>query len=99
MVLPYADMHNSGAALLALSLDRPILVPDNDVTAALAAEVGQDWVHRYDGPLRSADVQAALERLQRASSAGPDLSGRGWQTVGAEHVAAYRRAIDAAQRR
>ncbi|MBM4515638.1 hypothetical protein GS432_01345 [Rhodococcus hoagii] len=31
VVLPYRFMHNSGAVLLALSLDRPVLVPDNEV--------------------------------------------------------------------
>ncbi len=98
VVLPYADMHNSGAALLALSFDRPILVPANDITAALAAEVGRSWVHRYDGVLRPADVQVALEQPRDSSSAQPNLSGRNWGSVGADHVAAYRRAIGSARR-
>ncbi len=51
VVLPYREMHNSGAVLLALSLDRPVLVPRNEVTDALAAEVGPWWVQRYDGEL------------------------------------------------
>ena len=50
VVLPYAEMHNSGAVLLALSLRRPVLVPENAVNTALAAEVGERWVLRYDAP-------------------------------------------------
>ncbi len=45
VVLPYRFMHNSGAVLLALSLDRPVLVPDNEVNRLLEIEVGSDWVH------------------------------------------------------
>ena len=40
VVLPYRFMHNSGTALAALSLGRPVLVPDNDVNRALSSEVG-----------------------------------------------------------
>src|SRR3712207_8608213 len=39
------------AALLALSLGRAVLVPDNDVTRDLAAEVGERWVRRFSAPL------------------------------------------------
>ena len=39
MVLPYRQMHNSGAVLAALSLDRPVLVPATD-QRGLGAEVG-----------------------------------------------------------
>ena len=49
VVLPYRDLQNSGSLLLALSLDRPVLVPDNDMTRELADEVGQSWIQRYSG--------------------------------------------------
>ena len=42
IVLPYAEMHNSGAALMALSMRRPVLTPDNAATRSLADEVGPD---------------------------------------------------------
>ena len=44
VVLPYSQMHNSGALLTTLSLGRPALVPANEVNALIAAEVGRDWV-------------------------------------------------------
>ena len=40
VVLPYREMHNSGGALTALSLDRAALVPDNAVNRDLRDEVG-----------------------------------------------------------
>lgn len=94
VVLPYREMHNSGGALSALSLDRPVLVPDNEVNAMLAAEVGDEWVLRYDGELSPADLEDALARARRLSpEATPDLSLRDWDDAGRAHVAAYRRAI------
>jgi beta-1,4-mannosyltransferase len=94
VVLPYREMHNSGAALMALSLGRPVLVPDNEVNAGLAAEVGHDWVLRYDGELTGEVLLSALEAAAAlAPAAGPDLIRRDWDRAGADHAAAYRRAV------
>ncbi|GGL87396.1 glycosyltransferase [Nakamurella endophytica] len=90
VVLPYREMHNSGTALLALSLGRPILVPRNPVTSALAEETGSAWVRTYAAPLTAADLADALATVP--DGAGPDLSGREWAGIAARHAAAYRRA-------
>jgi glycosyltransferase involved in cell wall biosynthesis len=100
IVLPYREMHNSGGALSSLSLDRPVLVPDNEVNRMLAAEVGELWVQRYQPPLAADDLERALVAVrQRDLSARPDLSGRGWDETGRRHLAAYRRAIELSGRR
>lgn len=95
VVLPYREMHNSGGALSALSLDTPVLVPANEVNRMLAAEVGDGWVLEYEGELTSADLEQALQRAQVVvrSGARPDLSAREWSGAGRAHVAAYRRAM------
>jgi beta-1,4-mannosyltransferase len=93
VVLPYREMHNSGVALMALSLDRPVLVPDNDVTARLAEEVGPEWVLRYSGDLTGEALGTALDQSQRIPrGARPDLGRREWQKTGSDHLRAYRRA-------
>ena len=93
VVLPYAEMHNSGAALLALSLNRPVLVPRNVVTTALADEAGNNWVLTYDGPLTAESLALALTRTrQTRGSSAPDLSHREWATGASDHVEAYKRA-------
>ncbi|MDQ1513411.1 MAG: beta,4-mannosyltransferase, partial [Microbacteriaceae bacterium] len=51
VVLPYRAVHNSGAALLALSLGRPVLMPRTDTTSWLQQEVGEDWLLTYEPPL------------------------------------------------
>lgn len=95
VVLPYRDMQNSGALLLALSLARPVLVPRSDANVALAAEVGEDWVRLYDGAL-DADILAATLRAlgepQRQSA--PDLSRRDWPQLGMQHHATYIAALN-----
>ncbi|MCW3492779.1 glycosyltransferase [Microbacterium sp. SSM24] len=99
VVLPYRHMHNSGSALAALSLDRPILVPDNETTRLLAAEVGTEWVHFFGDELTA----GALARLADATAGGmsgrPDLSAREWDAAGAAHADAYRDALGAVRRR
>ena len=94
VVLPYREMHNSGGALTALSLDRPVLVPANATNDALAEEVGPAWVQRYSGDLTADHLSIAAEATAGlAARARPDLSAREWDTAGEAHAAAYRRAV------
>ena len=94
VVLAYPGMHNSGAVLAALSLGRRVLVPANDVTSALADEVGPGWVLTYDGEVSAAAIEDAFARLRVTPPAGPpDLSRRRWRDAGPAHVRAYERAV------
>jgi glycosyltransferase involved in cell wall biosynthesis len=94
VVLPYREMHNSGAALAALSLDRPVLVPDNGSTARLAQEVGEQWVQRFTGTIGPDALLAALEAVSGLTDDDrPDLGARGWDRAADDHVSAYRRAV------
>ncbi|QTE28901.1 glycosyltransferase [Pengzhenrongella sicca] len=96
VVLPYRELHNSATLLVALSLDRPVLVPRTPSTLALAAEVGPDWVLLYDGELTPESLTAAFHQVgDSARPAPPDLADRDWSRIGAQHAAAYRSAIDA----
>lgn len=91
VVLPYRHMHNSGTVLAALSLDRGVLVPDNEVNRRLADEVGPGWVHLYDGELDADDLTGALSAARPQSR--PDLGARDWDAAGRQHVEAYRLAL------
>jgi beta-1,4-mannosyltransferase len=94
VVLPYRFMHNSGSVLAALSLDRPVLVPDNEVNRALSDEVGHGWLQFFEGDeLTADDLTAALDAVRSARLDQPDLSGRAWSTAASDHVDAYRRAL------
>jgi beta-1,4-mannosyltransferase len=99
IVLPYTDMHNSGSVLASLSLDRPVLVRDNEVNRELAAEIGDGWIRFYEGDLRPEDVVRVRASMRsQPPAAPPDLRLRDWSELGARHVAAYRRALSLARR-
>lgn len=94
IVLPYREMHNSGGVLTALSLNRPVLVPANDVNQLLSDEVGPGWIYQYEGDLSTASLMETLDRIGRDIRADqPDLSRRGWDIAGTAHLDAYRRAL------
>lgn len=94
VVLPYKAMHNSGALLLALSLDTPVLAPDNEVNRRLAEEVGEGWLHLFEGTISIEDLERALKAVAATPHGGrPDLSAREWPESAALHAAAFRAAL------
>lgn len=91
VVLPYREMHNSGSAILALSLSRPVLLPRTDTNLLLLDEIGSDWIRLYDDDLDADDVRTALEWARsRRPDSEPDLSGRSWAMARSAHADAYR---------
>lgn len=96
VVLPYRAMHNSGAALLALSANRPVIVPSTAATELLVDEFGPEWVVTYSGDLDAERLRKAVQRAQsaRRSPGGPDLSRREWPALGAQLAQVYERAVD-----
>ncbi|MCW2494331.1 glycosyltransferase [Jatrophihabitans sp.] len=96
VVLPYREMHNSGVALVALSLGRPILVPRTEANTALALEVGADWVICFDGELQPEVIRAALAVVRAPGRSGaPLMDGRDWSAVGSQYAVIYREAVQA----
>ncbi len=49
VVLPYRNVLNSGAALFALSRNRPVLAPNIGSLPELRETVGSDWIYLYHG--------------------------------------------------
>ncbi len=90
VVLPYREILNSGSALLALSLDRPVLVPRRGAMAELARDVGCNWVRCYDGELTSEALADAL-RWARESVRTPraPLDRFDWPAIARDHRDAY----------
>lgn len=94
VVLPFRRLFNSGSLLLALSLERPVLVPRNEASLALAREVGPGWVHLYDGELQSQTLAWALDQVRSIPrAAAPDFSRREWRDAGLRHYQAYLAAL------
>ena len=99
VVLPIKEMFNSATVIVALSLDRPVLVPRTRANELLAAEVGPGWMHLYEGALSAKAVVDAV-RAVRATPAlpKPRLQDRDWTRIGQLHYEAYVRAMADAER-
>lgn len=98
VVLPYSAIQNSGSAILAVSADRPVLVPDLGAMHELAALVGSDWVRLYDGAFDTAALDDALAWLdERAvdADASADLSALEWDAIARATIDVYRRVLRA----
>jgi beta-1,4-mannosyltransferase len=90
VVLPFTDITNSGSALLALSFDRPVLLPRRGAMAELQALIGADWVYTYDGELTPAVLEEAIARARRRHGETPDLSPLEWGAIARETLEFYR---------
>lgn len=91
VVLPYRAILNSGSALLALSFDRPILVPGHGAMTELGRGAGREWVRIYDGELTPAVLQDALTwALETPRDLAAPLRGLSWETIARQTLAAYR---------
>ena len=88
VVLPYKEILNSGSALLALSFDRPVLMPAKGAAKDLQARVGGEWVMDYEGELTAETLLAALDRAQCLHGVAP-LDSLGWDRLAAEMLAQY----------
>lgn len=95
VILPYHEMHNSGAILVAMSLGRPVLAPRTPSNSALSEEVGPGWILEYDGDLTPELILEGLETARKGDrSAQPNLAERDWDHVGRIIEGAYRQAIE-----
>lgn len=92
VVLPFAEILNSGTAILALSFDRPVLVPGKGSMGELQQVVGADWVRTYDGELNATLLQETMAWARQPSrpSRAP-LDGLDWGTVAKMHYEAFRK--------
>lgn len=95
VVLPYREIFNSGSALLALSFDRPVLMPKGPTSLDLQATCGADWVQVYDEltpELLSAALRSASDAPERSASTA--LAARDPANIAAQHLAAYNAVLE-----
>ena len=90
IVFPFAEILNSGSVLLALSFERPILVPGRGSMAEMRQAVGAEWVRTYEGALTGEVLRNAMA-WARETPRDPDrlLDDLDWDEIGRQTVAAY----------
>jgi glycosyltransferase involved in cell wall biosynthesis len=83
VVLPYRNILNSGAALFALSRNRPVMAPRLGTLPELEAEIGHDWVKLYEGAdILEQDLRAFSAGLRETTAQVADLSHYEWGPIG-----------------
>lgn len=94
VVLPYRHILNSGAALLALSFNRPVLVPDLGSMGELAADFGDEWIRTFSGAIDAAKLESALKWAGRPKPREcrmpPEYL---WETIRSQTLSFYRRVM------
>ena len=90
VVLPYMEILNSGAAILALSFGRPVLVPARGALVDLREDVGHEWVMTYEHELTPETLRlaAAWARLPRPER--PPLGSFDWEPIRDTTAAIFR---------
>ena len=92
VVLPFSDIMHSGSAILALSFNKPVLVPARGSLPELQALVGTEWVRTYEGELTPEILTAALEWTKNSRrKPRPNLSSFEWPHIVQATVDLYSR--------
>lgn len=92
VVLPYREILNSGSALLALSLNRPILVPDRGAMGELKADFGDEWVKTFSTELDAFVLERAISwAFKPRPCVCPMAKKYEWEQISCETANFYRR--------
>lgn len=90
VVLPYSEVLNSGAALLSLSFDCPVLAPNIGSLAELGDHVGARWFQTYSGELTADHLLNAIVWAISPSRTSPaPLETFSPETISKKTVIAY----------
>ena len=99
VILPYGEVLHSGSTLLALSFDRPVLVPLRGALGELQAQVGGEWVRTYAGEITSSKVEEALRwALETPRPNRAPLEEFDWRKLARQTIKAYHNVIAAKPR-
>jgi beta-1,4-mannosyltransferase len=91
MVLPYRAIQNSGSAILALSADRPVVVPALGAMRELQELIGPEWVRCYDGEFDAEELARSVEWARSARSERAPLERLDWDGIARATIEFYRR--------
>jgi beta-1,4-mannosyltransferase len=101
VVLPTVEtMSDLQLVFLALSLERPVLVPRTEAMTRLAAQVGPGWVQVSDRAITARVVDDAFVAIRSVERSGrPALDDRGLAATHAAYEVAFRAAAASVRRR
>lgn len=99
VILPYKAILNSGALLLALSYNRPIIAPHMGAVADLQKTLGSEWIHTYTGELTASALQDGLTSLEQTNRPPLcPLDTYDWDKLAAQTLSFYQQLSTSPQR-
>jgi beta-1,4-mannosyltransferase len=99
VVLPYREVLNSGSALLALSCNRPILVPHLGAMSELQADYGDEWVRTFSGQIDEHVLEKGLQWAEQPRSPVCSVPEEyNWRSIRSHTVQFYETVISQARR-
>jgi beta-1,4-mannosyltransferase len=93
LVLPYREVLNSGSAILALSFNRPVLIPRQGALSDLTREIGDVWIRTYDGDLTPSVLAEAAEWGRSPRQSEAPLESLDWDHLADLTRCAYERVL------
>ena len=90
VVLPFRETLNSGSAILALSFDRPVLVPRYGSLVDLSETIGDNWVMTYEGELTGDKLRESLSAALALRGQTAPLESLAWQHIAGQTRDIYR---------
>lgn len=93
VVLPYADVHSSGVAVLALASGRPLIGAARGMIPWLRDLHGAEWVHTYEGTFDDRAFQDSLRWLEGRSDGSSPVRQPSWTEIADATVDFYREIV------
>lgn len=93
VALPYRDIQNSGTAFLALSFNRPVLLPNKGSMQELRHHFGADFVELYEEPLTPEVLEEAAEWACAFRRNAVDWSDHEWFDIGSRTTQIYEQTL------
>ncbi len=95
LTVPYQDVFNSGSALLALSFNIPIFVPDLGSMGELKTYAGHDWVKTYKGALTATTLSEGFAWSTLEERPPLNLESLNWDQIAKTTFQAYQHIVKA----
>jgi glycosyltransferase involved in cell wall biosynthesis len=90
VVLPFTEIVNSGSVILALSFNRPVLVPAQGALPEVQARVGSEWVYTYNGEFSAENLISGVEWAKKtARGTRTNLADFDWRDIARDTFATY----------
>lgn len=93
IILPYKEILNSGSLFLALSFNKPVLVPDTPTFREIKDKVGSKWIKIYSGEINNQIIEESIKWARNVRNKKINLSDFNWDKIAHKTLNAYKEVI------